>query len=132
MGIYRKNLLVDLIISIAMIILGFKVSLLYFIPQAADVINLVYLGVFILLIALVVIIYRQNNQDVIGITEKEYKTIRFSVYGYFGIFVAQLIILGNASLYTLFWNLFFTGLMIFIGLFTLILHIIIIKRSHQS
>lgn len=92
MNVYRKSLVVQIILFFVFFIIGANLIITYFFGQSAPWIGYI---VIVLLVAFGVFgfsIYRKPDTRISVVTKKEMNLIKYMLYGYFGIYVLQLIL----------------------------------------
>lgn len=92
MNVFRKSLIVQLLLFIVFIIMGGYTILEFYLRKDYPWIGYVLLGFLVLVGALGFYIFRKEDKSVCVITEKEMLMIRYLLYGYFFIYVIQMIL----------------------------------------
>ncbi|QWB95671.1 hypothetical protein KHQ89_06925 [Mycoplasmatota bacterium] len=98
MGIYRKNVKMQMVLFIAFLILGINVFLQYALSEVAPWYRYVMLGVSIIFIVIIILIYKSEDQKIIEISQKDFKNIRLLLYAYFFVYVADIVMTGIAAI----------------------------------
>ncbi len=92
MNVYRKSLVVQLILFFVFFIIGANIIITHFFGQSAPWIGYI---IIVLLVGLGVVgymIYRRSDDRVAVVTKQEMNLIKYLLYGYFGVYVLQLIL----------------------------------------
>lgn len=129
MGIYRKNLRIQTILFVSFIILGINVALNYFLSDVAPWYSFIILGVAIGFIVWVIMIYKSEDAMVIEIDPKDYQAIRVSLYGYFFIYVIQIIMQSFESINQMILAIVAATLLTLIAVFGLLIHLKLLSKA---
>jgi hypothetical protein len=92
MNVFRKSLLVQLLLFIVFILMGGYTILEFYLRASYPWIGYILLGVLLLIGALGFYLFKRDDKRVCIITEKEMSTIRFLLYGYFIVYVIEMIL----------------------------------------
>jgi hypothetical protein len=92
MKVYRKSLIVQMLLFLAFFLMGGNVILSHFMPPSLAWINFVFLGILILFGVLGFFIYKRPNQDLCDITQNQISVIRYLLYGYFFVYITQMVL----------------------------------------
>lgn len=92
MNVYRKSLIVQLLLFIVFIIMGGYIILEYYLRADYPWIGYILLGFLVLVAGLGFYIFKRQDQSVCVITEKEMLTLRYLLYGYFFVYVIEMIL----------------------------------------
>ncbi len=92
MKVYRKSLVVQLLLFIMFFAMGAYTLGIHYLGKAHPWIVYVIFGLLVALGIVGFIIYKSSDNTVVAITEKELKTIRYLIYGYFAVYLLQMII----------------------------------------
>ncbi|MBE0700470.1 MAG: hypothetical protein IH571_02175 [Acholeplasmataceae bacterium] len=98
MQVYRKSLMVQMLLFVAFLMMGANVLITYFLAVQYPWIIYVLLGVLIAIAVIGFLIYKKQDQSTVVITEKEVKTIKYLLYGYFVIYILNMILSTQATL----------------------------------
>ena len=98
MGIYRRNVKIQLALFIAFIFLAVNNILNYVLTPIFSWYSIVVLVISLAFIGFVVYLYRKTDNSIITITQKEYKEIRYTLYAYFIVYIADILIESVESL----------------------------------
>lgn len=131
MGIYRKNVLIQLLLFAAFLLLGLNVIINYYLASVAPWYNFVILGVSIILIIYVVIIYKKNDQKIIEITKKEYDEIRIALYAYFAVYILDIVLKGVESINQLVLSIVVSVVLALISVFGITLNVKLLNKGNR-
>jgi polyferredoxin len=90
MKVYRKSLIIQLMLFMVFFIMGAYVIAEYYLLSSNRWLGYVLLGVLLSFGIFGFYFYKKGNQDVSVITEKEMKTIKYLLYGYFGVYILEI------------------------------------------
>lgn len=120
MNVYRKSLIVQLIMFIVFIIMGVNVIVQYYIGQSFPVYNFLVLGLLVLFGIGGFLIYRKASNEIQVITPKELKTLKILLYVYLFAYIGEMLLSGLEQIPTEIVKISFGALLIvvaFIGVF---------------
>lgn len=92
MKVYRKSLVIQLLLFTMFFAMGAYTLGIHYLGEAYPWIVYVIFGLLIVLAIVGFIIYRSSDNTVVVITEKELRTVRYLIYGYFAVYLLQMII----------------------------------------
>ena len=92
MNVFRKSLIVQLLLFIVFILMGGYTILEFYLRQDYPWIGYILLGVLLLIGAFGFYLFKKDDKRVCIITEKEMSMIRFLLYGYFIVYVLEMIL----------------------------------------
>ncbi len=90
MKVYRKSLIIQLMLFMVFFIMGAYVIVEYYLLSNNQWLGIALLAVLISFGIFGFYFYKKGNQDVSVITEKEMKTIKYLLYGYFGVYILEI------------------------------------------
>ena len=90
MKVYRKSLIIQLMLFMVFFIMGAYVIAEFYLLSSHRWLGFVLLGVLLGFGIFGFYFYKKGNQDVSVITEKEMKTIKYLLYGYFGVYILEI------------------------------------------
>lgn len=90
MKVYRKSLIIQLMLFMVFFIMGAYVIAEYYLLSSNRWLGFVLLGVLLSFGVFGFYFYKKGNQDISVITEKEMKTIKYLLYGYFGVYILEI------------------------------------------
>jgi len=96
MQIYRKGLIVQLLLFIVFFIMGLNVVIGYFFGEEAPWLSFFVMGILILFGVGGFIYYRSNDQRVHIITQKELNLIKYLLYIFFFVYLVYIFLQGAA------------------------------------
>lgn len=120
MNVYRKSLIVQLLMFIVFIIMGVNVIVQYYIGQSFPVYNFLVLGLLVLFGIGGFLIYRKASNEIQVITPKELKTLKILLYVYLFAYIGEMLLSGLEQIPTEIVKISFGALLIvvaFIGVF---------------
>lgn len=94
MNVYRKSLVIQLLLFVMFYIMGVYVIADVYLSDTYEWIVYVVFGSLVVLGIAGVFIYRRKDTTVAAITKNELELIRYLIYGYFAVYVLQLILSG--------------------------------------
>lgn len=92
MNVYRKNLIVQLLLFIVFIVMGAYTILEFYLRADYPWIGYILLGLLLLVGACGVYLYKKPGTEVCVITEKEMLYLRYLLYGYFIVYVVEMVL----------------------------------------
>lgn len=92
MNVYRKSLMVQLLLFIVFFIMGGYTILEFYFRATYPWIGYILLGFLVLVGFLGFYLYKRQDQSICIITEKEMMTMRYLLYGYFLVYVLEMIL----------------------------------------
>lgn len=92
MNVYRKSLVVQLLLFIVFIIMGGYTIIEFYFRADYPWIGYVLLGFLVLVAGLGFFLFKKEDKSVCVITEKEMLLIRYLLYGYFFVYVLEMIL----------------------------------------
>ncbi len=98
MNVLRKSLVVQTLVFVLFFFMGIYIILEYYLQDQFDWIGFVLLGLFVVFGVIGFLLYRKKDNRISVITEKELKTIKYLVYGYFGIYILEILLSGVENL----------------------------------
>lgn len=90
MKVYRKSLVIQLLLFIVFFLMGGYVIVEHFLAATNQWIGFVLLGLLVVFGILGFYLYKKGDQRVSVITEKEMKLIKYLLYGYFGVYILEI------------------------------------------
>jgi hypothetical protein len=94
MKVYRKSLIVQMLLFFAFLLMGGNVIFSHFVPtEEFEWFYLIFLASFVLFGVVGFLIYKSPSQKVCNITQKQISRIRYLLYGYFFVYIAQLVLI---------------------------------------
>ncbi|MDY0294276.1 MAG: hypothetical protein RBQ71_00540 [Acholeplasmataceae bacterium] len=92
MNVYRKSLLVQLMLFLVFIVMGGYTILEFYYRQEYPWIGYILLGFLLAVGGLGFYLFKKKDQTVCVITEKEMLVIKYLLYGYFLVYVLEMIL----------------------------------------
>ncbi len=92
MNVYRKSLVVQLMLFIIFFIIGANVIVNHYLRESAPWIAYVIVALLVAFGVLGFIIYKRPDTRVSIVTPREMKVLRYILYGYFFIYIVQMIL----------------------------------------
>ena len=90
MKVYRKSLIIQLLLFVVFFIMGSYVIVEHYLLSDYSWLGIVLLVVLLSFGILGFMIYKKSDQSVSVITEKEMKIIKYLLYGYFAIYILEI------------------------------------------
>ncbi len=92
MNVYRKSLVVQLILFIVFFVIGANMIITFYLSDLIPWIGYVLIAVLVGLGVVGFRIYRKPDTRISIVTQKEMKVVRYLLYGYFIVYILQLIL----------------------------------------
>jgi hypothetical protein len=92
MKVYRKSLMIQFLLFIVFFIMGVNKLIITFFAPSASWLGYVLLGVLVAFAITGFFLYKKDDQRVSVITPKEVQTIRYLLYGYFFVYLIDMIL----------------------------------------
>ncbi|HAX03546.1 MAG: hypothetical protein A2Y45_10155 [Tenericutes bacterium GWC2_34_14] len=92
MNVFRKSLLVQLLLFIVFILMGGYTIVEFYFRAEYPWIGYILLGILLLVAGLGFYLFKKDDKRVCVITEKEMTSIRYLLYGYFIVYVIEMIL----------------------------------------
>jgi hypothetical protein len=92
MQILRKSIVIQLLLFIAFFIMAINVGVTHFMGEKWPWLSYVLLGTFIGFIAIGIKVYRSTDSRTSIITKTELDLVKYLTYGYFGLYILQMIL----------------------------------------
>lgn len=92
MNVYRKSLVIQLLLFIVFFIMGANIIVGAYLGETMGWINYVLLGVLIAFAVFGFILYKKEDLRIVLMTPKEMNLIRYLLYGYFFVYIVQMIL----------------------------------------
>ena len=92
MNVYRKSLVVQMMLFMIFFIIGANVIINHYLRESMPWIAYIIVGLLVVFGVLGFVYYRKPDERVSVVTPKEMKIIRYMLYGYFGIYILQMIL----------------------------------------
>jgi cytochrome c biogenesis protein CcdA len=98
MKVYRKSLFIQFLLFIVFFLMGGNVIITHYFRESMPWLAYVLLGILILFGIVGFILYKKEDPRISIITEQEVKTIRYLLYGYFFIYILQMVLSNVATI----------------------------------
>ena len=92
MNIYRKSLVIQLIMFIVFFIMGANVIVQHYVSSTFPAYNFIILGVLVLFGVLGFFLYKNSSDQILPITEKMMKIIKGILYAYLFVYILEMIL----------------------------------------
>lgn len=92
MQILRKSIVIQLLLFMAFFIMAINVGLTHFMGEKWPWLSYVLLGTFVIFVILGIRIYRSTDSRTSLITKTELDLVKYLTYGYFGLYILQMIL----------------------------------------
>ncbi len=97
MQVYRKSILIQLILFIAFLIMGANLIVSFYLIEHWPWLHFVLLFLLVAFAIIGFIIYRKGDERTVVITKREISLIRYLLYGYFGVYILNIILEGATA-----------------------------------
>ncbi|MCR3906213.1 MAG: hypothetical protein NUK62_04200 [Tenericutes bacterium] len=98
MKVYRKSLFIQFLLFIVFFLMGGNVIITHYFRESMPWLAYVLLGILVLFGIVGFILYKKEDPRISIITEQEVKTIRYLLYGYFFIYILQMVLSNVATI----------------------------------
>ncbi|MFA5470810.1 MAG: hypothetical protein WC219_02080 [Acholeplasmataceae bacterium] len=129
MNVYRKSLIVQLLMFIVFIIMGVNVIVQYYIGQSFPVYNFLVLGLLVLFGIGGFLIYRKASNEIQVITPKELKTLKILLYVYLFAYIGEMLLSGLEQIPTEIIKISFGALLIVVALIGVFIQYQLLKKK---
>ena len=90
MKVYRKSLVIQLLLFVVFFLMGAYVMVEFYLLSDNRWLGIVLLSVLLTFGVIGFMIYKKSDQSVSIITEKEMKMIKYLLYGYFAVYILEI------------------------------------------
>ena len=94
MNVYRKSLIVQLLMFVVFFVMAVNLIVQYYIGQSFPIYNFIILGILVLFGVGGFLIYRKASNEILVITPKEIKTIKVLLYVYLFVYIGEMLLSG--------------------------------------
>ncbi len=94
MNVYRKSLIVQLLMFVVFFVMAVNLIVQYYIGQSIPIYNFIILGILVLFGIGGFLIYRKASNEILVITPKEIKTIKVLLYVYLFVYIGEMLLSG--------------------------------------
>ncbi len=94
MNVYRKSLIVQLLMFVVFFVMAVNLIVQYYIGQSIPIYNFIILGILVLFGVGGFLIYRKASNEILVITPKEIKTIKVLLYVYLFVYIGEMLLSG--------------------------------------
>ncbi len=94
MNVYRKSLIVQLLMFVVFFVMAVNLIVQYYIGQSFPIYNFIILGILVLFGIGGFLIYRKASNEILVITPKEIKTIKVLLYVYLFVYIGEMLLSG--------------------------------------
>ncbi len=92
MNMYRKSLVIQLVMFIVFFIMGANIIVQHYVAESFPAYNIIILVLLVLFIVFGFLLYKRSSDQILPITEKVMKTIKTVLYVYLFVYVVQLVL----------------------------------------
>lgn len=92
MNIYRKSLVIQLIMFIVFLIMGANIIIQHYVSDTFPAYNFIILGVLILFGVFGFLLYKNSSDQILPITEQIMKTLKGILYAYLFVYILEMIL----------------------------------------
>lgn len=129
MQAYRRSFLVQMILFGIFLLMGGNVILDFYLGAMLPWLNFVILAMLIALGVFGFLTYKKKDDRIVIVTQQEINTIKYLLYGYFVVYLAQIILSGVAGVPQELLNIAVGVILMGIAMYGLYLHYRIIKTK---
>lgn len=98
MNVYRKSLMIQFLLFTVFFVMGAFVILEHFLSESLPWIGIALLVFLIVFGIYGFMLYKKEDQRVSVITQKELKTLKYLLYGYFAVYVLEVFLSNSDSI----------------------------------
>jgi len=98
MNVYRKSLMIQFLLFTVFFVMGAFVILEHFLSKSLPWIGIALLVFLIVFGIYGFMLYKKEDQRVSVITQKELKTLKYLLYGYFAVYVLEVFLSNSDSI----------------------------------
>lgn len=98
MNVYRKSLMIQFLLFTVFFVMGAFVILEHFLSESLPWIGIALLVFLIIFGIYGFMLYKKEDQRVSVITQKELKTLKYLLYGYFAVYVLEVFLSNSDSI----------------------------------
>ncbi|AUD64857.1 hypothetical protein BK011_03890 [Tenericutes bacterium MZ-XQ] len=92
MNIYRKSLVIQLIMFIVFLIMGANIIIQHYVSDTFPAYNFIILGVLVLFGVFGFLLYKNSSDQILPITEQIMKTLKGILYAYLFVYILEMIL----------------------------------------
>lgn len=92
MNIYRKSLVIQLIMFIVFFIMGANIIIQHYVSESFPAYNFIILGVLVLFGIFGFLLYKKSSDQILPITEQVMKTLKGILYAYLFVYILEMIL----------------------------------------
>jgi len=92
MNIYRKSLVIQLIMFIVFFIMGANIIVQHYVSEVFPAYNFIILGVLVLFGVFGFLLYKKSSDQILPITEQVMKTLKGILYAYLFVYILEMIL----------------------------------------
>lgn len=92
MNIYRKSLVIQLIMFIVFFIMGANIIIQHYVSDTFPAYNFIILGVLVLFGVFGFLLYKNSSDQILPITEQIMKTLKGILYAYLFVYILEMIL----------------------------------------
>ncbi len=98
MNVYRKSLMIQFLLFSVFFVMGGYVIVEYYLSQTYPWLGYALLAFLVVFGVYGFMLYRKEDQRVSVITQKELKTLKYLLYGYFFVYILEVFLSNNAKI----------------------------------
>jgi len=92
MNIYRKSLVIQLIMFIVFFVMGANIIIQHYVSESFPAYNFIILGVLVLFGVFGFLLYKNSSDQILPITEQVMKTLKGILYAYLFVYILEMIL----------------------------------------
>ncbi len=129
MNVYRKSLIIQLIMFIVFFVMAVNIIVQFYIGQSFPIYNFLVLGLLVLFGIGGFLIYRKASNEIQVITPKELKTLKTLLYVYLFAYIGEMLLSGLEQLPTELVKIGFGSILMVVALIGIFIQYQLLKRK---
>ncbi|AUD62620.1 hypothetical protein BK010_03095 [Tenericutes bacterium MO-XQ] len=129
MNIYRKSLVIQLIMFIVFFIMGANVIVQHYVSSTFPAYNFIILGVLVLFGVLGFFLYKNSSDQILPITEKMMKIIKGILYVYLFVYILEMILSNMEQLPTDIVKIIFGSILMILAISGIYIQTVLLQKK---
>ena len=129
MNIYRKSLIIQLIMFIVFLIMGANIIIQHYVLESFPAYNFIILGVLVLFGVFGFILYKKSSDQILPITEQVMKTLKGILYAYLFVYILEMILSNLEQLPTEIVKICFGSILMILALVGIYIQTILLMKK---
>ncbi len=129
MNIYRKSLVIQLIMFIVFFIMGANVIVQHYVSSTFPAYNFIILGVLVLFGVLGFFLYKNSSDQILPITEKMMKIIKGILYAYLFVYILEMILSNMEQLPTDIVKIIFGSILMILAISGIYIQTVLLQKK---